>query len=121
MVAHDIGPVFRETGGPPFRDNDRHGKAAAHEKRQKLDFFRLQRPRGKEAFEEGAGARGPVVGCEMIGDADGEIVDQRRMHHVAEIDDTDDMRGLRRIEQDIVRIEVVMDDLAAFERGDGRQ
>ena len=57
----------------------------------------------------------------MVGEGDGNVVDQRRVHHVAEVDDADDFGGRRRVEQDVVRVEVVVDDLPPPERGDGGQ
>ena len=86
--------------------------AQADQTGQKRDFLGLQRqPCGKARDHlENVLQRFSAL-TELIGASHRQIAGQRRMHHVTEINQPDGMLRLWSIDQNIVRIEVVMNDL----------
>jgi hypothetical protein len=59
---------------------------------------------------DGMGEWVPVI-RHIVGGGDGKVVDHGRTHHVAEIDDAGELIRHRRVDQQVVRVEVVMQHL----------
>jgi len=112
IVAQNVIPVSRITGGAPTADHHRHGHARGDQVEQHAELGLRQRQHGMVGRDHlaGRGKRIVAVG-HLICCRDRKIVDPRRAGEVAEIDDPGNAGKGFGVDDDVVRVEVVMDGL----------
>ncbi len=112
VVPHDVGAVLGIARGAPFRDQRRDEVARGQEIGKDLLLGAGQRQhRVIGGHELGRPLERVGVAGHVEGGGRRHLADQRRMHHVAEVDDAHDARRVVGRDQHVVEVVVVVDHL----------
>lgn len=114
VVAQNVGLVFRVAPGAPAGDGDGHAQPGEDQLVQQRHLLALQRVQRVVAGDQLGGGiqRAGIVG-QLVGTGHRQLVDQRRLHHVAKVDQPAGGDMILRVDQHVVGVEVIVDHLPA--------
>ncbi len=114
MLAEDVVGIVRMLLAAPGADADRHCESQRDEIREDVKFRGFEGVLGVVGTNQLAGGLDRLlVTDDLVGDQHRDVVDQRCVHHVAEVDDAADAFAVAHGHQHIIRVAVVVNDLRA--------